>query len=93
MSIIPLAIRTGPTGKRDERRGISFGAGCPNGGRSVSHCGSKRGDYSTDPHNVFDFMMDTAEQHGTRAAFISLRGIPAGLSMEIILCKCRGFAN
>ena len=37
-----------------------------------------RGDYSTDPHNVFDFMMDTAEQHGTRAAFYFIAGHSGG---------------
>lgn len=37
-----------------------------------------RGDYSTDPHNTFDFIMDTAERYGLKCAFYFIAGHSGG---------------
>lgn len=38
-----------------------------------------RGDYSSDPHNTFDFMMNTAEEHDLKVAFYFISGNSGGV--------------
>src|SRR5882757_1731465 len=40
--------------------------------RARSLAAARRGNHDPDPHNTFDFLMDTSERHGVRSAFYFL---------------------